>query len=253
MLEISDLCTGYGSHWVISHMNLKLPSGKFTAIIGPNGCGKSTLLKAIAGILPVKGSIRFLEEELSSMAPRERARRISFLPQNRSIPELTAEKLILHGRFPYLSYPRHYKDSDWSAARDAISQLGIQDLSHRSLPTLSGGERQKVYLAMLLAQQTPVLLMDEPTSFLDISHKFEIVSIGRSLAQQGKTVVMVLHDLDLALTYADHIVLMQDGAIAGQGSPEQICQDKILEQVFQICIERVNTNHGHHYCFLPRK
>lgn len=253
MLEIRNLSAGYGSHAVISHMNLDIPEGCFTAIIGPNGCGKSTLLKAIAGILPVSGSISFQGEDLTTLSPKQRAQKIAFLPQNRTVPELTAEKLVLHGRFPYLTYPRRYRNCDQAAAADAIRQLGIGHLSQRYLPTLSGGERQKVYLAMLLAQHTPVLLMDEPTSFLDISHKFEIAAIGSQLAKQGKTVVMVLHDLELALQYADNLVLLERGNIVDQGTAAHIVLGHHLEQVFQIQVESLHSDRGIQYCFLPKQ
>lgn len=249
MLEISRLSAGYPGHPVLSNLNLSIHEGSFTAIVGPNGCGKSTLLKAMVGLLPYQGQVTFEDVSLRDLPSGQRAQKIAFLPQSRSVPHLTVEKLVLHGRFPYLSYPRRYREEDRLAAENAIQALGMEELAQRLLPTLSGGERQKAYLAMVLAQQTPVILLDEPTAALDICHKFEILALGAELARQGKTVVMVLHDLELALSYADHIVVMDQGQIAAQGSAEEIANSGILEKVFHIHITPVVTDQGKRYCF----
>lgn len=251
MLNISNLSAGYPGRQVLSNLNLTIPGGSFTAIVGPNGCGKSTLLKAIVGLLPYDGDISLEQVALRDLSANARAKKIAYLPQSRSVPQLSVEKLVLHGRFPYLSYPRRYRQEDRLAAADALRALEIEDLTQRWLPALSGGERQKVYLAMALAQQTPVILMDEPTAPLDICHKFQVLSLARSLARQGKTVILVLHDLDLALTYADHIVVMEQGHIAAQGTAEEIISRGILETVFHIHITKAETDSGVRYCFYP--
>lgn len=251
MLNISNLSAGYPGRQVLSNLNLTIPGGSFTAIVGPNGCGKSTLLKAIVGLLPYEGDISLEQVALRDLSANARAKKIAYLPQSRSVPQLSVEKLVLHGRFPYLSYPRRYREEDRLAAADALRALEIEDLAQRWLPALSGGERQKVYLAMALAQQTPVILMDEPTAALDICHKFQVLSLARSLASQGKTVILVLHDLDLALTYADHIVVMEQGHIAAQGTAEEIVNRGILEKVFHIHITKAETDSGVRYCFYP--
>ena len=251
MLEIHNLSAGYPGNPVLSNISLSVRDSSFTAIIGPNGCGKSTLLKAIDGILPAEGEILLNGEALNKLPSRLRAQKIAFLPQNRPIPEITVRRLVLHGRFPYLSYPRHYRPEDLRAAQEAMAQMDILPLADRSLPTLSGGERQKVYIAMLLAQNTPVVLMDEPTSYLDISHKFDVIRLAQQLKQAGKTVIMVLHDLDLALSCADEIVLMQNGSIRLCTSPEDLYRSGALEDVFQVQARRMETDAGLQYFFRP--
>lgn len=251
MLEIQNLSVGYPGNPVLSGLSAAIPEGCVTAVIGPNGCGKSTLLKALAGILPSEGSLRLNGESLTELSSRNRAQKIAYLPQNRPIPEITVRRLILHGRFPYLSYPRHYRKEDLEAADRAMAQMNIAHLADRFLPALSGGERQKVYIAMLLAQGTPLILMDEPTSYLDISHKFDVICLARDLQRQGKTVVMVLHDLDLALQYSDHILLMEHGCIKFSGSPEEAYRSGLLEAVFHVRTDRISTEDGARYFFRP--
>lgn len=253
MLEISHLSCGYPEHPVLEDLSLTAASGSLTVILGPNGCGKSTLLKAIAGLLPYGGNVTVNGLPLKELSSADRAKTLSFLPQNRSVPEITAGKLVLHGRFPYLSYPRYYRPQDQAAAEAAMAQLGISGLAHRQLSSLSGGERQKVYLAMLLAQETPLVLLDEPTAFLDIAHKFEILSVARQLAKAGKTVVMVLHDLELAMEYADTVALLHGGSILFSGTPEALFSGGYLETAFGIRVQKVTLPDGIHYCFLPKK
>lgn len=252
MLEISDLCAGYPGHPVLEHLGLKVPEGSFTAVVGPNGCGKSTLLKALVGILPYTGTVSFDGTPLSDLSDTQRARTLSFLPQSRSIPQLSVEKLVLHGRFPYLGYPRRYRAEDRQAANAALKAMGIEHFAHRDLAALSGGERQKTYLAMLLAQDTPVILMDEPTAALDICHKFEVLNIARDLARQGRTVVMVLHELELALQFADRIAVMDRGRVVKFGSPQETVATGILEDTFRIRIMPVETPDGVRYWMEPR-
>ena len=208
MVEIQHLSAGYPGHPVLTDISLTFPAGKVTVLAGPNGCGKSTLLRAIAGILPSNGEILLDGESVRALTSRQRARKIAFLPQNRTVPEITARRLVLHGRFPYLHYPRQYRQEDLAAADAALEALGISDLADRSLSSLSGGQRQKVYIAMALAQDTPVVLLDEPTAFLDIAHQLQLMELAKALAAKGKTVVLVLHDLTLALEHADSLVVM---------------------------------------------
>ena len=198
MLEIQNLTVGYGGEPVLEDISLAIPRGKVTVIAGPNGCGKSTLLKAIAGILPAKGSIRLGGQELLTLSPRDLAQRIAYLPQNRQVPEITAKRLVLHGRFPYLSYPRRYSRRDEEIARQAMEALGIWDLADRNLAGLSGGQRQKVYIAMALAQDTPVVLLDEPNTFLDIAHQMQMMEQAKLLASEGKTVVLGVRPENIA-------------------------------------------------------
>lgn len=253
MLELKGVSAGYPEKQVLSNLSLTVPEGKLTAVVGPNGCGKSTLLRSIAGILPSEGEILLDGAAVSMLPSKERARKIGVLPQSRTVPEITARKLVLHGRFPWVSYPRSYREEDRVLAREAMEQLGIVELADRYLPELSGGERQKVYLAMLLAQQTPVILMDEPTTYLDIANRFELMQLVHDLADRGKTVLMVLHDLELALAYAHRVAVMDGGQIRYCGTAEEVFQSGILQQVFHIRVDRIRTPEGDRYCFLPNR
>lgn len=250
MLEIRNLRAGYEGVEILHDVNLSAPSGGITVIVGPNGCGKSTLLKSIAGInQPRGGSIRLNGKELCSLPPRELAQHAAYLAQNRQVPEITAERLVLHGRFPYLSYPRRYRREDLQIARRAMETMGISGLARRELHTLSGGQRQKVYIAMALAQDTPVVLMDEPTTFLDIAHQYQMMREARALADGGKTVVLVLHDIALALKYADRIVVMRDGRVLTAGNAEEVFRSGQLQTAFGIRVERTRTADGWAYYY----
>ena len=249
MLEIESLSAGYPNHPVLENISLTFPKGSVTVIAGPNGCGKSTLLKALAGILSATGIRKLNGECLLGLSPQEMARRIAYLPQNRAVPEITARRLVLHGRFPYLSYPRRYRREDEEIADAALKQLGIEDLAHRSMVSLSGGQRQKVYIAMVLAQDTPVVLLDEPNTYLDIAHQIQMMELARFLAREGKVVVLVLHDLTMALEWADRLVVMDAGTILTQGSPEEVFQSGCLSQAFGVMVNRIQTEQGWKYYY----
>ena len=242
MLEIRNLSAGYGGNPVLQDISLAFPAGKVTVLAGPNGCGKSTLLKAIAGILPASGECLLEGASLNSLPSRQRAQKLALLPQSRSIPEITVRRLVLHGRFPYLHYPRQYGRADYAAADAALNTLGIAGLADRSLAALSGGQRQKVYIAMALAQDTPVVLLDEPTAFLDIAHQLQLMALAKDLTAKGKTVVLVLHDLTLALEHADRMVVMGDGAVRAAGSPEEVFQSRCLKDVFGVDVGRTEVD-----------
>lgn len=252
MLEIQNLSAGYPGRNVLSGLDFSIPEGSFTALVGPNGCGKSTLLKAIVGITPYDGTVIFRGAPLSALKDTQRAHTVSFLPQSRGVPQLSVEKLVLHGRFPYLGYPRKYREEDRRAAAAALKRLGMESFAQRSLTALSGGERQKAYLAMLLAQDTPVILMDEPTAALDICHKFEVLSIAKALAAEGRTVIMVLHELELALQYADRIAVMDQGRIVHTGTPEETVHCGILDRTFRIRVIPQETENSVRYWLEPR-
>ena len=250
MLEICGLCAGYTGKPVLHEIDLSVPTGTVTVLLGPNGCGKSTLLKALCGILPVReGTVRLDGEGLLSLPPQQLAQKISYLAQGRQVPDITVRRLVLHGRFPYLHYPRRYREQDHLAAEAAMERLQISELADTLLPNLSGGQRQKAYIAMALAQDTPVILLDEPTTYLDVTHQLQMVRLVESLREQGKTVVMVLHDLSLAMGVADQIVVMADGAVEAVGKPEQLFADGCLERVFGISVGRVQTESGWQYYY----
>lgn len=249
MLEIQNLSAGYPGNPVLKDISLSIPQGSVTVIAGPNGSGKSTLLKALAGILPATGSVWLGKQELSGLSGRELAKKVAFLPQNRAVPEITVRNLVLHGRFPYLSYPRRYRQEDLAAAEAAMANMGIADLADRSLSTLSGGQRQKVYIAMALAQDTPVVLLDEPNTFLDIGHQLQLMAHAKALAAAGKTVVPVLHDLAMAMDCADSLVVLSHGTRLFQGSPEEVFLSGSLDAAFGVHVNRMYTDNGwKYYC-----
>lgn len=250
MVDITNLTAGYPGKPVLDNITAQFPAGRLTVVLGPNGCGKSTLLKTIAGILPMQaGSITVQGQNVSRLDNRHRARLVTYLSQNRPVPQLTVMQLTLHGRFPYLSYPRRYRQADIALAEDCLKRLGIWNLKDSPLAELSGGQRQKAYLAMALAQDTPVVLMDEPTTFLDIRQQRQTMADAKDLARAGKTVVLVLHDLPLALEQANHLALMEQGRLIATGTPEEIWKTGCLNAVFGVNLHRFQTEYGMKYYF----
>lgn len=219
-------------------------------ILGPNGCGKSTLLKALCGILPAdNGEVILDRENILALPRRILVQKTAYLAQSRQIPDITVERLVLHGRFPYLGYPRRYRKEDYAVPRKAMEQMGIWDLADTLVENLSGGQRQKVYIAMALAQDTPVILLDEPTTYLDISHQLQMMQQARLLAQQGKTVVMIIHNLPHAFQTADHMILMKAGVVVTEGTPEEIYTSGMIHSVFGVKLGRACTESGwRYYC-----
>lgn len=250
MLEVKQLFAGYPGKPVLQGIDLQVPAGKVTAILGPNGCGKSTLLKALCGVIPTQSSQILLGgEDLLSLPPRMLARKVAYLAQSRQVPDITAYRLVLHGRFPYLAYPRRYRNEDHACAQGAMEQMGVWKYRDTLLENLSGGERQKVYIAMALAQDTPVILLDEPTTYLDISHQLQTMQLARDLARQGKTVLMVIHDLPHAFQMADQLILMRDGRVVAEGTPEALYASGKINAVFGVRLARAQTESGwRYYC-----
>ena len=230
MIAIKDLYSGYGDDDILKGVSLNILNNKLTVIAGPNGCGKSTLLKTISGIIKkTSGSIFIDNVDLSNISPLDRAKRIAYLSQNRSVPDIAVKNLVLHGRFPYLSYPRRYRAEDREAVDMALERMGIESLRDKMVSELSGGERQKVYIAMALAQGSDYLLLDEPTTFLDISHQFQLLDLAKELCSENKSVVMVLHNLESALSIADSFILMDKGKLLFEGSVDDVYSSKLID------------------------
>lgn len=250
MIELKNLSAGYFGKPVIHDISLKFIPGQVFVLLGPNGCGKSTLLKAALGLLPaVSGSVLYDGVELSALKRRQIAQKASFLTQSRNTPSIQALRMVLHGRFPYLSYPRRYGRQDYAIARSAMDRTGSRPYENAYVSELSGGQRQGVYLAMTLAQDTQTVFMDEPTTFLDIGHQLQTIQTARSLARDGKAVVLVLHDLPLALRGADRLAVLADGRLLNCGTPEFIYRSGVLEQAFGVKIHCTDTPHGiQYYC-----
>lgn len=239
MIAIKDLYSGYGDDDILKGVSLNILNNKLTVIAGPNGCGKSTLLKTISGIIKkTSGSIIIDNVDLSNISPLDRAKRIAYLSQNRSVPDIAVKNLVLHGRFPYLSYPRRYRAEDREAVDIALERMGIEGLRDKMVSELSGGERQKVYIAMALAQGSDYLLLDEPTTFLDISHQFQLLDLAKELCSENKSVVMVLHNLESALSIADSFILLDKGRLLFEGSVDDVYSSKLIDKVFNVEIKK---------------
>lgn len=243
MLQFENLCAGYDHLERLHQVSADIRPGMLTAVIGPNGCGKSTLIKCLAGLLkPSAGSIRLDGRDFREIPEKERAKYVSYMPQSRIAPDISVRQLVIHGRYPHLKWGQNLSRADREIVSRALERTGMQPFAQRSVSRLSGGERQRAYLAMMLAQQTPVMLLDEPTTYLDLSSQFSLMELLRSLCREGHSAVAVLHDLALALEYADRILLMQDGRLVAEGTPDTVfCTGKIQE-VFNIDIFRFDGN-----------
>ena len=222
MLEMISAVAGYGREPILNGATLTLRRGELVALIGANGCGKSTLLRTLVGLLPrAAGEVKLDGAPLSSLKKAEVARRVAYLSQGRDIPDMTVGELVLCGRFPHLTYPRHYRKEDRAAAEGAMARVGITALADRPLASLSGGMRQAAYIAMALAGKTDAILLDEPTTHLDPAHALGTVRLLRELAGEGRAVLAVMHDLPLAFTLADRILLLQNGRITLSAPPAE--------------------------------
>lgn len=235
MLELKNICAGYGNRQVLSDISLSFSKSEFVSVVGPNGSGKSTILKAAIGILPLlSGGVYVDGEDLNGLSQRRIAEKIAYLSQGRNVPDMTVGQLVLHGRFPHLSYPRQYSENDKQIVLRAMSDLGIAEFADRPLSSLSGGMRQNAYIAMALSQNTDYILLDEPTTYLDIFHQLELMKTFKKLADMGKGVVAVLHDLPLAFSFSDSVVVLNDGRVVAKGSPSEIYRDAVISDVFGI-------------------
>ena len=235
MMELKDLCAGYGGEDQLRHVSLRFQAGCLTGLIGPNGSGKSTLIKACAGQLrPSCGQVLLEGRSIAGMGPRALARRLAYMPQMRGTPAMTVRQLTAHGRYPHLGFGRALSPSDWDQVDWAMDRAGVAAYASRAVTALSGGERQRAYLAMLLAQDTPLLLLDEPTAFLDIRHQFSLMDLLQQLAREGKTVVVALHELGLALSYCQRLLLLENGLPLAWGPPDQVYQSGRIQEAFGV-------------------
>ena len=244
MLEIKNLYAGYKKEWVIKNVSLCVDRGEIVTLIGKNGCGKSTLLRSIVGATPkTSGEILLDGDSLVGISPLTLSRRISYLAQDKNIPDITVSRMVLNGRFPHLSYPRRYREKDFAIAKEAMERMGISDFSERKLSELSGGMRQKVYIAMALCQGTDVILMDEPTTFLDVTQQFLLCDTVRELANEGKAILLVLHDVLLALKVSDKIALVDNGDIVFIGTPSEFISSGFSEKVYGVSIHSMENEY----------
>lgn len=252
MIRLNKVSSGYMGIDIIKDISLSFEKEQIISIIGKNGCGKTTLLKTASRLLkPHNGDVLFNEKNIFEISNKEVAKQISYLPQNRDVPSIKAYDLVMHGRFPYLRFSRIPTDEDKAIVKSAIKRLGIMEYQDKNIRELSGGERQKVYIAMILAQDTDIVFLDEPTTFLDINHQLEILEIVKWLKKMGKTIVMVMHDLNIALTYSDKVCLMDKGEIVIYDTPKAVYESKLIEKVFKICCQEVSVSdiEKRHYVF----
>jgi len=230
-----DLTLGYGKHVVADGLSVAIPDGHFTAIIGPNGCGKSTLLRTLSRLMqPMRGEVILDGQAIDRYATKEVARRIGLLAQNASTPgDITVQELVARGRYPHQPLFTRWRKEDEEAVNRAMQATGVEALATQSVDTLSGGQRQRAWIAMVLAQETAIMLLDEPTTWLDISYQIDLLELLRSLnREQGYTLAAVLHDLNQACRYATHLIALRDGKVVAEGAPKEIVTPELIEAVY---------------------
>ncbi|MEJ2871019.1 ABC transporter ATP-binding protein [Actinomycetospora sp. OC33-EN08] len=227
---------GYGGRTVAEDLTVDVPEGAFTAVVGPNACGKSTLLRALVRQLdPSSGTVTLDGRPVGVWKARAFARAVAFLPQDPVAPEgETVRRLVGRGRFPHQRPWALWSPADAEAVEGALVAAGVSELADRGVAELSGGQRQRVWIAMVLAQETSHLLLDEPTSFLDLRHQYEVLSLLARLRDEGRTVVAVLHDVNQAARYADHVIALRDGAVVAAGPPGEVIDAALVERVFDL-------------------
>ncbi len=240
-IRARNLVVEYGPRRVIDNVDVDITEGSLTVIIGPNACGKSTLLRSLARMLPTRsGSIELFERPIEGESRKSIARQLSMLPQSPSAPEgIVVEDLVARGRYPHQGLLRQWSTQDEIAVEEAMAAANVLELRDRDVSALSGGQRQRVWIAMTLAQQTPIVLLDEPTTYLDLSRQLDVLDLARTLQRAGKTVVVVLHELNLAFRYATEIIVMRDGGIVVQGRPEDVISAELIEDVYAVSCQVV--------------
>lgn len=225
---------GYDDKTIVSDLDVAIPDGSFTVLVGPNGCGKSTLLRGLARLLkPMGGAVLLDGKAISEQPTKQVARQIGLLPQTAVVPDgVAVSELVARGRYPHQNMFRQATKQDKDAVARAMEVTNTADLADRAVDELSGGQRQRVWVAMALAQETPILLLDEPTTYLDIAHQIELLDLFAALNAEGATMVAVLHDLNHAARYATHLVAMKAGQKIAEGTPEEIVTAENVERVF---------------------
>ncbi|GGS51624.1 ABC transporter ATP-binding protein [Streptomyces parvus] len=252
-LAARDITVGYGDRTVIDQLDVAIPSGVITTIIGPNGCGKSTLLRTLTRLLkPTGGTVVLDGEDIGTLRTKDVAKKLGLLPQAPVAPEgLTVADLVARGRHPHQSWLRQWSSDDADVVRRALVMTGVADLADRTVDSLSGGQRQRVWISMTLAQGTDLLLLDEPTTYLDLAHAIDVLDLVDDLHESGCTVVMVLHDLNLAARYSDNLVVMRGGAVLAQGHPRDVITAELLHEAFGLRAKVIDDPVGDRPLIVP--
>lgn len=236
-LNTNGLHIGYAETMIVNDLNLSIPTGKITALVGANGSGKSTILKTMARLMkPSAGSVLLDGQSIHTQSTKQVAKQLAILPQNPTAPDgLTVSELVSYGRFPHQKGFGTLTSEDKSIVQWAIEMTGMDDYYDRPVDQLSGGQRQRAWIAMALAQQTDILFLDEPTTFLDMAHQLEVLKLLQKLnEEEGRTIIMVVHDLNHATRYAQHMVAIKSGTVVAEGTPEEVMTKEVLRRVFSI-------------------
>lgn len=254
-IDVRNTTISYGEFAAVNNVSVSFPMSRFTCIIGPNGCGKSTLLRAIARVLPLQsGEISVLGRGIDGFKRKELSRQVALMAQDGQAPEnLTVSELVARGRFAYQGMFGQRDAEDWLAVEKALETVELTTLADRRVSELSGGQRQRAWLAMTLAQDTPVMLLDEPTTFLDIGYQHDLLNLVASLRrEQDKTIVAVVHDLQQAVRFADHIVAMRGGEIVGTGAPQELVTPALIKDLFGLDVEVTRAGQTGQTVIIPR-
>ncbi|HEX8864850.1 MAG TPA: ABC transporter ATP-binding protein [Lentzea sp.] len=233
-LGAEGVTVGYADRVVLDNLDVSIPTGVITTVIGPNGCGKSTLLRTLSRLLkPRQGTVLLDGHDIARLKTKDVAKKMGLLPQTPIAPEgLTVADLVARGRHPHQSWVRQWSSDDAGIVAKSLEMTGVADLAHRPVDSLSGGQRQRVWISMTLAQGTDLLLLDEPTTYLDLAHAIDVIDLVDDLHEGGCTIVMVLHDLNLAVRYSDNLIVMKAGAIVAQGHPSDVITSDLLLDTF---------------------
>ncbi|AQT75781.1 ABC transporter [Streptomyces sp. fd1-xmd] len=252
-LAARGITVGYGGRIVIDGLDVSVPPRVITTIIGANGCGKSTLLRTLSRLLkPVRGSVVLDGDDIARLRTRDVAKKLGLLPQAPVAPEgLTVADLVARGRHPHQSWLRQWSSDDAAVVERALAMTGVSDLADRPVDALSGGQRQRVWISMTLAQGTDLLLLDEPTTYLDLAHAIDVLDLVDDLHESGCTVVLVLHDLNLATRYSDNLIVMKAGAILAQGHPRDVITADLLREAFGLRAEVIDDPVGDRPLIVP--